>query len=100
MKSLQDLLAPWCYIANGEIMLPLHITIPQPVSPAISISTHDVTTASKMLGVYFSLAGNSAMHVEHMVQRGLEWVDCLFTTPVSRKDVWLSFYLQLYLCIS
>jgi hypothetical protein len=100
MKSPQDLPAPWCYIANEEIMLPLHITIPQLVSPAISIITHDVTTVSKMLGVYFSLAGNSAMHVEHMVQRGLEWVDCLCMTPVSRKDAWLSFYLQLYPRIS
>ncbi len=54
MKPLQDLPAPQCYIAEGENMLLLHITIPQPVSPAISIITHDVTTASKMLGVFFS----------------------------------------------
>ncbi len=96
MKLLQDLLAPRCYITNGENMLPLHITIPKPVDPAVSIITHNVTTASKMLGVYFSLAGNSATHVKHMVQKGLEWVDCLCTTPVSRNDAWLSFYLQLY----
>ena len=40
------------------------------------------------------------MHVKHMVQKRLEWVDCLCTTPVSRNDAWLSFYLQLYPCIS
>ena len=77
MKSLQDFPAPWCYITKGESMLPLHVTIPQLVSPAVSIITHDVTTASKMQGVYFSLAENSATHVEHMVQKRLEWVDCL-----------------------
>ncbi len=94
--SLQDLPAP----AKGENMLPPHITIPQPVGPAISIITLDVTTVSKMLGVNFSPAENSATHVEHMVQKGLEWADCLHTTPVSRNNAWLSFYLQLYPCIS
>jgi hypothetical protein len=96
MKSLQDLPAPWCYIAKGENMLPLHITIPQPVGPAVSIITHDVTSASKMLVIYFSPEGNSTTHVEHMVQKGLELVDCLHATLVSRIDVCLSFFLQLY----
>jgi hypothetical protein len=95
MKSLQDLLAPRCYIAKGENMLPLHITIPQPVGSAVSIITHDVTTVSKM-----PLTRNISMHVKHMVQRGLEWVDCLRTTPVFRNDAWLSFYFQLYPGIS
>jgi hypothetical protein len=99
MKS-QDLPAHWCYITKGENMLPSHITIPQPVGPAVSIITYNVTTASKMLGIYFSPAGNSATHVKHMVQKGLEWVDCLHTTPVSRNDAWLSFYLKLYPRIS
>jgi hypothetical protein len=66
VKSLQDLPAPWCYIAEGEYMLLLHITIPQQVSPTVSVFTHDVATASKMLGIYFSPAGNSATHVKHM----------------------------------
>jgi hypothetical protein len=60
-------------------MLPSHITIPQPTGPDLPIITHKVTTASKMLGVHFSLARNSATHVEHMVQKGLDWVDCLRT---------------------
>ncbi len=96
LKSLQDLPAPWCYITEGEHLLPLHITIPQPAGLEISIVTYDVMTASKMLGVHFSPAGNSSTHVEHMVQRGLDWVDCLRTNPVARNDAWLSFYLQLY----
>ncbi len=36
------------------------------------------------------------MHVEHMVQKGMDWVDCLRTKPVSRGNAWLSFYLQLF----
>ncbi len=77
-------------------MLSSHITIPQPTGPNLPIITHEVTTASKMLGVHFSLAGNSATHVENMVQKGLDWVDCLRTRPVSRWDTWLSFYLQFF----
>ncbi len=82
MESLQVLPALCCYITEGESMLPLHITIPQPIGPDVSIITHNVTTASKMLDVYFSPAGNSATHAEHMVQKGLEWVYCLPTTYV------------------
>ncbi len=81
-------------------MVPSHITIPQPEGPDLPIITHDVCTASKMLGVHFSLAGNSNTHIENMVQKGLDWVDCLQTKPVCRNDAWLSFYLQLLPVIS
>jgi hypothetical protein len=81
-------------------MIPSHISIPQPEGPDIPIITHDVHTASKMLGVHFSPAGNSSVHVENMVQKGLDWVDCLKTKPVSRIDAWLIFYLQLLPAIS
>jgi hypothetical protein len=77
-------------------MLPSHITIPQPVSPDLSIATHDVTMATKMLIVHFSPTRNSATHVEHMIQKGLDWVDCLSTRPVYKQDAWFSFYLQLF----
>jgi hypothetical protein len=53
-----------------------------------------------MLGVHFSLAGNSGTHVKHMVQKGLDWVDCLQAKPLSRGGVWMSFYLQLFPGIS
>jgi hypothetical protein len=96
LKSLQDLPVPWCCITEGEHLLPSHITIPQPADPEVSIVMHNVMTASKTLGVHFSPTGNPSMHVEHMVQRGLDWVDCLQTNPVARNDAWLSFYLQLY----
>jgi hypothetical protein len=96
MKSPGDLPVPQCYIPKGDEMLPSHVTIPQPTGSDLPIITHEVTTASKMLGVHFSLAGNSATHVENMIQKGLDWVDCLRTRPVSRWGAWLSFYLQLF----
>jgi hypothetical protein len=96
LKSLQDLPAPKCFITEGDLLKPSHICIPQPLGPPVPIVTHDVTTASKMLGIHFPPAGNSAVHVEHMVQKGLDWVDSLRTKPVVSGDAWLSFYLQLY----
>jgi hypothetical protein len=83
MKSLQDLLAPRLYISEGDVMYPSHIIIPQPDGMEVPIITHDVTTTSKMLGVHFSPAGNFSTHVEHTVQKGLDWVDCLCTNPLS-----------------
>ena len=58
---------PAMYINEGDILLLLHITIPQPDGPVVGIATYDVVPASKMLGVHFSLAGNSASHIKHMV---------------------------------
>ncbi len=95
MKSLLDLPAP-CYISEGDEMLLPHITIPQLVGPDLSIVTQDVIMATKILGIHFSPAGNLATHVEHMVQKGLNWVDCLSTKPVSRQDARFSFFLQLF----
>jgi hypothetical protein len=66
------------------------------VGPDAPIITHDVTTASKVLGVDFSPAGNSTTHMERMVQKFLDWVDCLRTKPFSRRDAWPSFYMQLF----
>jgi hypothetical protein len=77
-----------------------HIHILQPDRPAVVIVTHNVTMASKMLDVHFSPASNLAIHIEHMVQEGLECADCLRTMPLSCRDAWLSFYLQLFPAIS
>ncbi len=96
MKSLQDLPVPWLYISEGDTMYASHFIIPQLEGTEMPIITHDVTTASKMLGDHFSPAGNSPMHVKHMVQKGLDWVDCLCTKPVSQGDAWLSSFLQLF----
>jgi hypothetical protein len=96
MKSLHNLPPPQVYVTDKGCIYPLHISIPQPDGPDAPIETHNVTTASKMLGVHFSPAGNSSMHVEHMVHKGMDWVDCLHTKPVSRSNAWLSFYLQLF----
>jgi hypothetical protein len=96
MNSLQDLPAPWLCISNGDAMYPAHIIIPQPDGTEMPIITHDVMTPLKMLGVHFSPAGDSPTHVKHMVQKGLDWVDCLCTKLVSREDAWLRFFLQLF----
>ena len=95
LMSLQDLPAPSARVTEGNQEYPSHITIPQPDGSVAPIVTHDVTTASKMLGVHFSPSGNSADHVEYIVQKGLDWLDCMRTKPLSRSDAWLSFYLQL-----
>jgi hypothetical protein len=100
MKSLSDLPKPSLHISVGDKLCPLHISIPQPVGPNAPIITHNVTTASKMLGVHFSPAGSLLTHVEHMVQKGLNWVDCLLSKPPPRRDAWLSFYMQLFPGIS
>ncbi len=95
IKSIQDLLEPMAFITEGDRTLPLHITITQPDRSLVPIVTHDVTTPSKVLGVNFTPAGNCLIHVEQVVQKGLDLVECLRTKPVPRRNAWLSFYLQL-----
>ncbi len=56
LKGLDKLAAPRLYIMEKGQMIPSHISIPQPEGPDIPIITHDVHTASKMLGVHFSPA--------------------------------------------
>jgi hypothetical protein len=96
LKSLCNLPEPLLWIADDGRLLPSHITIPQPQEPDVPIVTHDVPTASKMLGVHFSPSGQSTTHIDQMVQRGLDWIDCLCTKPIIQQDVWTSFYMQLY----
>ncbi len=96
MKSLHDLPPPRVYVMDKGCIYPLHIIIPQPDSPDAPIETNNVTNVSKMLDVHISLARNLSMHVERMVQKGIDWVDCLHTKPVSRGDAWLSFYLHFF----
>jgi hypothetical protein len=82
LKSLQDLPEPNSYIMDEGKLLPSHISIPQPVGCNVPIVTHNVTTATKMLGYNFTPAGNSVTHMESMVQKGLDWVDSLLTKPL------------------
>ncbi len=91
-KSLRNLPEPRIYIKEEGRHYPAHIWIPQPDGRNAFIETHDVTTASKMLGVHFSPAGTSTTHVDRMVERGLDWVERLRSEPLSRNDAWLSFY--------
>jgi hypothetical protein len=95
LKLLTDLPAPQRNILEDGQLHPSHITIPQPEGPDLPIITHEVTVASKMLGVHFSPAGKSLKHIEHIVQKGLDWVDAIRAKPVSRQDAWLSFHFQL-----
>jgi hypothetical protein len=53
-----------------------------------------------MLGVHFSPAGNLSTHVQHIVHEGLDWVNCLHSKPLPRRDAWLSFHMQLVSGIS
>jgi hypothetical protein len=94
LMSLRDLPPTTTHITEGNEVYPSHIRISQPNGPDAPIVTHEVTTISKMLGIHFSPEGNSSTHVDHMVQKGLDWVDCLCTKPISRANAWLSFYLQ------
>jgi hypothetical protein len=96
MKLLANLLEPVSYISDGGELLSLHIHILQPEGMAVGIVTHDVATASKILGVHFSPACNLATHIKYMVQKGLEWAYCLQITPLPCHNAWLSFYLQLF----
>ncbi len=96
MKCLRDLSEPTSYVTDGKRLLPSHIHVPQPDRPPVPIMTLDVTTASKMLGTCWSPTGNWDMHVEYMVQKGLNWVDRLWTKPLPCRDAWLSFQLQLF----
>jgi hypothetical protein len=96
LMSLCNLPTATTHITEGNEVYPSHIRIPQPEGPDALIVTHEATTASKMLGVHFSPARNFSTHVDHMVQKGLDWVDCLRTKPISRADAWLSFYLQMF----
>ncbi len=100
MKSLQDLPEPTRLIEHKGQLLPSHISIPQPDGTKAYIVTHDVATASKVLGVHFTPEGNSTAHVESCVQKGLNWVDHIHTRPLTRSDTWLSFQLQLFPAMS
>jgi hypothetical protein len=65
------------YATNDGHTYSSHISISLPEGPDVPVETYDAMTASKMLGIHFSPARNSSMHVEHMVQKGMDWVDCL-----------------------
>jgi hypothetical protein len=52
MMTLWDLPSPRIFVTDNEdCTYPTHICIPQQDGPNVPIETHDVTTASKMLGI-------------------------------------------------
>ena len=84
---------------KGE-RVPAHITVPQLDGTKAFIQTHEVTDASKMLGLHFAPCGNLTTRIEKMRQKGLDWADCLTTKPLPRRDAWFSFDHQLFMSIS
>ena len=97
LKSLADLPSAQAEVLTKEgKVAPAHITVPQPDGTKAYIQTHEVTDASKMLGLYFAPCGNSTTHIEKMRQKGLDWADCLAAKPLSRRDAWFSFEHQLF----
>ena len=48
-----------------------------------------------MLGLHFTPCGDSTTHIEKMRQKGYDWVDCLRTKPLARRDAWYSLDHQL-----
>jgi hypothetical protein len=96
LKTLQEFPPPRVYATDNGCTYPSHIWIPQPDDPNAPIEMHDVSIVSKMLGVHFSPAENLGTRVDHMVQKGLDWVDCLCTKLLLSNDAWFSFYLQLF----
>jgi hypothetical protein len=87
LKSFQDLPQPLAWIVDCGRLLPSHITIPQPCRPDVPIVTHYVSAASKIHGVHFSPVGQSATHIDQMVQQGMDWIDCIHTNPLIQPDV-------------
>ncbi len=100
LKTVQELPPPRVYVIDDGRRYLSHICIHQPDGPNAPIKTHNVSIGFKMLGVHFSPTENLGTHVDHMVQKGLDWVDCLRTKPLLSNDVWVSFYLQLFQEIS
>jgi hypothetical protein len=91
---------PASWISDSGKLLPGHINIPQPYGPDVPIMIHNDSTASKMLGVHFPPLGQSTAHMDQMVQRVLDWINCLHTKLLIQQNIWASFYMQLNPAIS
>ena len=101
LKSLADLPLVQAEVLTKEgERVPAHITVPQLDGTKAFIQTHEVTDASKMLGLHFAPCGNLTAHIEKMRQKGLEWADCLTAKPLPRRDAWFSFDHQLFMSMS
>ena len=95
--SLEDLPEPSaCVLDKNGVERPSYVTIPQPDGSEKHIQTHDVTDATKLLGLQFTTVGDSSVHVDEKFQNGYEWVDNLMLKPMSRRDAWTSMFRQLY----
>lgn len=100
LKSLRQLPEPTDEVLvknkdGSSYLAPSHITIPQPDGSSVPIATHDVSHASKMLGVHFAPIGDGTTHVKALCAKGSDWVDNLKTKPLARRDAWFSYRLQL-----
>ena len=96
LKRIDEVPSPIARVERKDgTIAPAHLTIPQPDGPALPITTLDVLTVSKMLGVHFAPVGDGTAHVEAMRGKGMDWVDKMKTQALLTQDAWLSFYIQL-----
>lgn len=95
MKRVNELPEPSHHVTVDGKVHPSHITIPQPDGSSVPIPTFEVDAPSKMLGYWFSPAGDGKKHVGSLRKKGLDWVDNQATKPLPPCDAWLSFHMQL-----
>jgi hypothetical protein len=76
--------------------LPSHITVPLPDGTSAPIPTLPPTTASLMLGIWFSPASRGTKHIAEMCQKGIDWADQLYSRPLPHSEAWTSFILQVF----
>ena len=76
-------------------MYPLHIKLSQPNGIGLPIQTHELEDTFNMLGFYHSLDASKSDHVKEMVKREIDWVNRMNIGKLPRRDVWMSFFVQL-----
>ena len=47
------------------------------------VMTHDITEATKLLGLNFTPTGDSSTHVDEKLRKDYEWVDKLALKPMA-----------------
>jgi len=76
LSTLKNLPEPeFAVEVKDKGLQPAHITVPQPDGSSAPIPTVDVTESTEMLGIFFAPTGDSTVHIEHMCQKGQDWVD-------------------------
>ena len=91
-QTMNNLQAAPCEVVvktpAGEVdkVYPLHANTPQPNGINLSICTHELEDAVKMLGFYHSVDAPKSDHVKEMIKKLIDWVDRLKTGKLPRRD--------------